>query len=70
MRVVSGGNTATVRLVGPGGSYPPGRVPAGRYTIEARFSDGTVDTSVSVQVQAGGTIKLSCSAALHTCLSI
>lgn len=70
MRLISGAGSATVRLVGAAGSFPPGRVPVGRYTIEARFGDGTVDRSGSVEVKAGATVKLSCSAAMHTCVAI
>lgn len=70
VRVVSGAAGVRVRLLGQGQSYPPGKVPAGSYTLEARFDDGTVDQSVRLRVEEGRTVQLSCVAALHRCLEI
>ncbi len=70
VRVVRGGSDARVRLQGEGGSLPLGRVPAGTYTIEARFTDGVVDTSVQIEVADGATVQLSCLLSLHRCLAI
>jgi tRNA A-37 threonylcarbamoyl transferase component Bud32 len=61
------GDAASVSLVGADGrAYGPGPVPAGSYSVQADFGAGPL-ASGTVQVKAGGSVVLSCSAAFGMC---
>ncbi|MCB9777062.1 MAG: protein kinase [Alphaproteobacteria bacterium] len=58
-----------VVLQGAAGTFSPGRMPAGSYTVRARFPDGRTDTA-TVTVPADGTVTISCVAAMGKCLPL
>ena len=59
---------ARIELVGAAGRFPPGAVPAGRYTVEARFAGAPAVDAGSIQVAEGAVVRLSCRAALKRCI--
>ncbi len=68
--VIVTGDTASVRLVGEGGAYTAGAVPAGTYRIEASFSgQPTVENAGSVLVRSGQRVTLTCKASLKRCIA-
>ena len=68
--MIAGASAAQVHLVGADGSHVPGRIPAGTYTVEARFADGSVDRSTTIHLKDGGAVRLSCSAAMKSCVAL
>jgi serine/threonine-protein kinase len=60
------GDADSVKLVGPQGSFGPGPVAPGAYTIRATFGGQTM-TAGTVQVKAGQTVTLECDASFMTC---
>ncbi|HCH66117.1 MAG TPA: hypothetical protein DFR83_25165 [Deltaproteobacteria bacterium] len=66
--VVLQGDAATVRLVGPGGTFRAGSVPVGSYTVQAVFDAGTpVVSSGDVVVKEGETVTVFCNSAFMVC---
>ena len=61
------GDSAKVRFVGDAGTFPPGQVPAGKYTIRAQFADQSAISAGSVTIHAGARITVSCSAEFEMC---
>lgn len=61
------GDPAALRLVGAGGSFPPGKVPAGSYDVHASFDGGAEVNVGRVDVLAGQTVVLRCKKAFVRC---
>jgi predicted Ser/Thr protein kinase len=65
---VAGDADRVVLIDAKGARWPvPGRVPEGRYRIEAAFGSRVVEPPGDVAVKADGTIALRCVAAAETC---
>jgi hypothetical protein len=65
--VVLAGDAAKVVLRGAAGSFGEGEVPAGDYTAEVSFADGTTIQVPRVSVKVGGSTTLKCSASFGNC---
>ncbi len=66
-RVVLSGDAQGVSLSGEVGRFGAGEVPAGTYSAEVRFADGTTVTQRTVVVESGKVTTLKCSAAFQNC---
>ncbi len=66
-RVLVSGDALAVKLQGESGSFGAGDVPAGSYSAEVRFADGTTVTQRGVVVESGKATTLKCSAAFQNC---
>jgi hypothetical protein len=65
---VAGDADRVVLIDAKGARWPvPGRVPEGRYRIEAAFGSRVVEPPGDVAVKADGTVALRCVAAAETC---
>ncbi|MCO4743557.1 MAG: protein kinase [Proteobacteria bacterium] len=62
-----GGDHSAVTLVGDQGSYPPGRVPAGVYVVEATFPERGTVVAGRITVEAGRRMRLICNAVFSRC---
>ncbi len=60
------GGVAVTLIAADGSRHPVGTVPAGTYTIEGAFTEGT-STVGTVKVEAGGSVMLKCVDALSHC---
>ena len=58
---------AVVQLIREGRRYGAGAVPAGTYRAVARFDDAEVELPRPVVVEAGKTVRLTCSPGFYTC---
>lgn len=67
-KVLVSGDALSIRLVGGGGRYAPGAVPAGSYTVMAAFEGDTLVEAGSITVVAGKVVNLSCRAGLARCV--
>jgi hypothetical protein len=54
-------------LVSERGEVRPGEIPAGRYTVLARFPSGFADSTLAVAIQAGTRVTVRCEAAYERC---
>ncbi len=61
------GAVSRLRLMGPKGTFGPGVIPAGTYTIQATFDGGAPRMAGTVSVGDGDRIQLMCSAGSHRC---
>ncbi len=67
-RLSVGGDAASVTLVGAGGSFGAGEVPAGTYTLMVAFEAGTAAAPQgSVTVGDGGRVTVTCKASFLRC---
>jgi len=62
------GSASRVRLMGASGTFGPGTVPAGSYTIQATFSGSDPRMAGTVEVNGGERIIVMCSAATQKCV--
>ncbi len=67
-RVRLRGNAEHVRLISGRGSFGPGQVPAGAYTIQATFRGQDPRSAGTVRVAADETVTIHCKAALRRCI--
>ncbi len=67
-RVVVQGSAKSVELSGRTGTFPPGKVPAGTYTIRAVFGHDAAVTAGEITVNAGETITLMCNDRFKRCM--
>lgn len=68
-RVVVRGDAEEVRLVSGATRLPPGDVPPGSYTVEARFPGRSLATAGRVTIAAGQTVTLTCDQSFAVCRS-
>ncbi|MFH1466478.1 MAG: hypothetical protein ABIO70_18990, partial [Pseudomonadota bacterium] len=61
------GDAEVVVLVSAAGRFPPGEIPAGSYTVEARFPGRGQVQAGRVQVAAGASVKLNCDSGFALC---
>ena len=62
------GDAAAVQLVGPAGSFGPGTVPAGNYTLMVSFSAGAPPTQQGpVTIREGSPVEITCKASFLLC---
>jgi outer membrane biosynthesis protein TonB len=66
-RFIVEGDAEVVALVAGDKRYPPGKVPAGKYTIEATFPGRGAVSAGTVTVPADGEVTVSCSRAFARC---
>jgi len=66
-RVVAQG-ARSVELSGRSGTYPPGKVPVGTYTIRAVFGHDAAVTAGEITVGAGETVTLVCNERFKRCM--
>jgi hypothetical protein len=66
-RVVVTGDAPRVWLVDGPRRLAPGAVPPGRYAVQVLFDGVTPMTVLDLEVRAGRTVRLTCSAALLAC---
>jgi len=66
-KVVVTGEITSARIVGASGSFSPGSVPAGMYTVSVTLSDGTQTAVRSVVVDADQTVTITCKVAFGGC---
>jgi len=62
------GSASRVRLMGAAGTFGPGTVPAGSYTIQATFSGSDPRMAGTVEVDGGERLIVMCSAATQKCV--
>jgi serine/threonine-protein kinase len=68
VQVLASGDAARVRLVSTAASGTlPAALPAGSYTIQADFGDGTLITAGRVELSGGGETTIRCSARFLRC---
>lgn len=56
-----------VRLKGPDGLAEPGRVPEGRYSVQASFAHGAWTDTVTIRVAEGETVRVRCDQRFRRC---
>ena len=61
------GDSAKVRFVGDAGTFPPGQVPAGKYTIRAQFPGQGAISAGSVTIREGVMTTISCNEEFQMC---
>jgi hypothetical protein len=62
------GDAFSVQLIGSGGTFRAGEVPAGRYTIQAVFGPGTPMVAAgSVVVRDGAAVTVECNSMFMAC---
>ncbi len=61
------GDADSILLVGAGGRFPPGEVPAGTYSVEAAFGGGALAPAGKVTVTAGQSVTIKCVADFARC---
>jgi len=59
MATVTYSGADSIRLTGNRGTFPPGQVPPGRYTVEATFGSTKVNAA-TLNLRAGETWELRC----------
>jgi len=62
------GSASRIRLMGAKGTFGPGTVPAGSYTIQATFTGGDPRMAGTVEVFDGDRLQVSCSASTQRCV--
>ncbi len=62
------GGASRVRLMGPAGTFGPGTVPAGSYTIQATFSGSDPRMAGTVEIDGGERIIVVCSSSTQKCI--
>ncbi|HND34118.1 MAG TPA: hypothetical protein PLA94_29155 [Myxococcota bacterium] len=66
-KILVSGEFSSAKVVGAAGSFSPGSVPPGLYTVSITLTDGTQTAVRNVVVDAGGSVSITCKVAFGGC---